>query len=156
MKTKNILKKDAAAFCKNAAALAARLGFQPLPTNRAETGFEARDQRIQTDVGIYILHLPTMDTWFPSTLEDLNGYFKEPARAAEAVDCNPYSGKWNLLHSDPDTILRAFEARMKRIGARALLPGEMDEADAADAAKLAKHRADMVEFMAAQTEEVTP
>jgi hypothetical protein len=154
MRTKNILKKDAAAFCKDAAALITRLGFQPFPADVPGYDYHSRDQRIQTDAGIYIVHLPSMETWYPSTLEDLNGYFQEPARAARKVDCNPYSGKWNLLHSDPAYILRAFESRMNRIGARALLPGKMEEADAADAAKLAKYRADMAEFMAADREGV--
>jgi hypothetical protein len=154
MKPKNITKKEAAKFCKDAAALIARLGFSPFPVDVPGYSYRANDRRIQTDVGIYIVHLPSMETWFSSPLEDLNGYFKEPARAAEKVDCNPYSGKWNLLHSDSDYILRAFESRMKRIGARALLPGEMDEADARDAAKLEKHRADMREFMAEKKEGV--
>lgn len=154
MRTKNILKKDAAAFCKNAAALITRLGFQPLPVGAPGHG---RSQRIQTDLGIYIVHLPSMETWFPSPLEDLNGRFEEPARAAAVVDCNPYSGKWNLLHSDPDTILAVFESRMKRIGARALWPGEMDKADAEAARKLAAQRAEWEQWAKAQkAAEVAP
>lgn len=157
MRTKKILKKDAAAFCKNAAALITRLGFQDLSDTSPSHG---RSQRIQTDFGIFIVHLPTMETWYPSTLEDINGRFQDtsvfgewgsPERAiANSLDIALPSGKWNILHSDPNVILAEFERRMKRVNARPPSPEEREAwelADAEEAAKLAVWRGEMDKIM---------
>lgn len=154
MKAKNILKKDVQKFCKDAAELFTRLGFEPFPPDVPPYDLHGRDLRIQTDVGTFIVHPPHMETWFPSSLEDINGRFTEPARAAKLVDCNPYSGKWNILHSDVHVILAEFTRRMRKVNARPPSPDERKEweaADAAEAAKLAAWRADMDEIVKRET-----
>lgn len=154
MKTK-LLKKDRLAFVKDAAALFARVGFTPIPEDLpcAREG----SLRIMTDHGIYIVHEPDADFGYCS----INGRFTDTshfkARGGQTcIDVNPHSGKWNILHEDPQTALGEFARRMKRVNARALRTGEMDEKDAADRAKLAADRAEWKAWDEAQKVEVTP
>lgn len=140
MRTKKILKKDAAKFCKDANTLTLSLGFQDLPSG------QLGNRRIQTDCGIYVVHLPTMNCWYPSPLISLNGYFEEASRAAARVDCNPYSGKFNFLGSDPNKVLQSFAHWMRLIHAHAPTPDELvawEQGDAEKAKKLAVWRGEI-------------
>jgi len=139
MKTK-LLKKDRLAFVKDAAALFARVGFTPIPEDLpcAREG----SLRIMTDHGIYIVHEPDADFGYCS----INGRFTDTSLfkasgGQTCIDVNPYSGKWNILHEDPQAALAEFARRLKRVNAPAIRTGAMDEKDAADRAKLASERA---------------
>lgn len=158
MKTKKLLKKDRVAFVKDAAALFARLGFQPYPQDVPGYSYREGSLRIMTDYGIYTVHTPDADFGLCSIngrFEDTSD-FKDQPGGWTAIDVNPYSGKWNILHSDPQTTLEEFARRMARVNARALRPGEMAEKDAADAAELAAKRASWKAFEAAQAALTTP
>lgn len=41
--------------------------------------------------------------------------FDEPKRAKEHVDCNPYSGKWNIHHSNVDWVVDELEERLDTV-----------------------------------------
>ena len=155
---KTILKKDRLAFVKDAAALFAALGFQPYPQDVPGYSYREGSLRIMTDHGIYTVHTPDADFGLCSIngrFEDTS-HFKGQPGGWTAIDVNPYSGKWNILHSDPDTALAEFARRMDYVNARALRPGEMDEKDAADAAELAAKRASWKAWDEAQKAEATP
>lgn len=141
MKTK-LLKRDRLAFVEDATALFATLGFQPYPQDVPGYNYREGSLRIMTDHGIYTVHTPDADFGMCS----INGRFEDvshfEARGGHTcVDVNPYSGKWNILHADPQATLCEFARRMASVNARALRPGEMAEKDAADAAELAAKRA---------------
>jgi hypothetical protein len=143
MKTK-LLKKDRLKFVKEAKELFIRLGFQPIPEDlpHAREG----SLRIMTNYGVYLVHEPDADFGYCS----INGRFTDTSHfksfgGQTCIDINPYSGKWNILHSDPQATLDEFARRMTWVNARAIRPGEMDEQDARDAAKL---KADLAEWKA--------
>ena len=145
-----LLKKDRLAFVKDAAALFARLGFQDIPQDLPSA--REGSMRIMTDYGIYVVHEPDADFGYCS----INGRFEDTSHFKRqggwtTLDVNPYSGKWNILHSEPRATLDEFSRRMARVNARALHPGEMDEKDEKDAAKLAAQRADWKAWEEAQT-----
>ena len=138
---KKLLKKDRLAFVKDAQELFARLGFTPYPDDVPGYDYRKGSLRIMTKYGIFRVHAPDADFGFCS----IDGRFEDTShfKACEGwttLDINPYSWKWNILHSDPQTALGMFASRMKRVSARALHPGEMDEKDARDAMKLAASR----------------
>ena len=145
---KNLLKKDRLAFVKDAQELFARLGFTPYPEDVPEYDYRGGSLRIMTDYGIFRVHEPDADFGLCS----INGHFEDTShfkvdKGWTALDINPYSGKWCILHSDPQTALDQFAYRMDHVSARALHPGEMDEKDAAFAVRLAEARADMKAFL---------
>ena len=145
---KKLLKKDRLAFVKDAQELFARLGFTPYPEDVPGYDYRRGSLRIMTNYGIFRVHEPDADFGFCS----INGHFEDTShfkvdKGWTTLDINPYSGKWNILHSDPQTALDQFASRMERVSARALHPGEMDEKDAAFAVELAAARAEMKAFL---------
>ena len=145
---KKLLKKDRLAFVKDAQELFARLGFTPYPEDVPGYDYHRGSLRIMTNYGLFRVHEPDADFGFCS----INGRFEDTShfkayKGWTTLDINPYSGKWNILHSDPQTALDMFTFRMRTVNARALRPGEMDEKDAAFAVRLAASRAEMEAFL---------
>lgn len=128
---KTTLKK----FVKDAIALIERWGFTKFPED--EPGYDAnsRKRRIMTDLGTYVVHMPEEDT--PCSVVDINGYFEDAKQAACVVDSNPFSGKWNTLGFDPDSVIHEFDAKMQLVHARPPTPTEVEAWAVLDAERAA-------------------
>ena len=131
---KKITKKQAAAFCKDAAALIVRLGFAT-PPHKPENY-----RRAMTDYGPFTCYQPNPDLEWGHCCVDINGVYAEapPRDVADRLGVSLPSRKWNVLHSDPDTVLREFERRMRQVNVRACTPEEAAALDALDAAERAR------------------
>ena len=70
-----------------------KMGFLPVPQS---IGPHLEDVRwtARTDAGVYTCHTDKEDF-------TVYGRFDHPTRAALIADCNPYSGKWNFMHTPP-------------------------------------------------------
>lgn len=150
---KNIPRKIHNQFIADADALFTRLGFQPMP----EGALYADSLRIMTDYGIFIVHPPT-DIFYPEKLLDINGRFQDASHGVPSDDVNPYSGKWNIISSDPEQLLAEFARRMASVNAHAPTPEEQAAWDIADriaAADLAAKRAEWKAWDAGQALRLT-
>ena len=140
---KRITKKQATAFCQSAAALIATFGFQPIQGDR-------RSLRAMTDLGTFIVYPPNPELEAGSFCVDINGYFPDTTifgtwgsperKVAIRHDISLPSGKWNVLCTDPGTVLSVWERRMLSVNARPPTPEEAavwTEQDRHDAARWA-------------------
>lgn len=127
-----ITKKQAAAFCKSAAALIQSFGFTPTGPSCAHP------MRCWTDCGPFLVTPPDPEMEKGSYCVAINGRFEMLGARNLPHGVNVHSGKWNVLGSDPDHVLRQFAANMRHVNARAMTREQAATMEARDAAERAK------------------
>ena len=81
--------------------------------NATEEGELGYKWRIKTPIGDLDLDMHNPEP--RQKIFSIFGRFKDPNRAKTAVDCNPYSGKWNFHEYKPSDCFEEFKYQLERI-----------------------------------------
>lgn len=74
-----------------------------------EPGELRYDWKVNTKVGIFSVSIHDKGDEKQTKVYSIYGMFKEPGKARDVYNCNPYSGKYNFHKFDPNECLEAFQ-----------------------------------------------
>lgn len=128
-------KKDQRAFHTAARELLASLGcqlYKCYTKEPPEGKYDSVECVLDTSVGVLRVHVDGVDNkrcYRGEMIGTLFCRFKDPDKAKQRANCNPYSGKWNwhcLDDYDWKEFLDDFAQKLRNLGAKPM--GECEEA----------------------------